>query len=318
MKIIFFGTPEFAVPPLEALLNSGHEIIAVVTQPDRQSGRGRRLRPGPVKIRAQKAGLRLLQPAKARDEHFIDELEALNPSAIVVAAYGQILPPEIIRLPRFGCINIHASLLPRYRGAAPVNWALINGEEKTGVTTMLMDEGMDTGPVLLQEEVMITPDDTAATLSAKLSRSGADLLLKTLHGLERGSIKPVPQSGSASYAPRLKKTDGMIPWSKPAVELCNFIRGMTPWPGAYGFLEGERVKILKAVPAASAADGSGGAGCAECRPGVICRVTTEEMHVCTGSSAVSILNIQPAGKSAMPVKTFLQGRRLREGMSFDV
>ncbi|NOZ69163.1 MAG: methionyl-tRNA formyltransferase [Deferribacteres bacterium] len=313
MKIVFFGTPEFAVPPLEALLNSGHEIIAVVTQPDRQSGRGRRIKPGPVKITAQKAGLRLLQPAKVREKHFIGELEALRPSAIVVVAYGQILPSEIIRLPRFGCINIHASLLPRYRGAAPVNWALINGEEKTGVTTMLMDEGMDTGPVLLQEEVMITPEDTAGTLSARLSQIGADLLLKTLEGLESGSIEPVQQSGDPSYAPRLKKTDGMIPWSKPARELCNFIRGMNPWPGAYGFLEGERVKILKAVPVVS---GPPEEPPANRRPGVICRVTTDEMHVCAGSGAVSILEIQPAGKSAMPVKTFLQGRKLREGMSF--
>ncbi len=311
MKIVFFGTPEFAVPPLEALLNSGHEIIAVVTQPDRRSGRGRRVTPGPVKVLAQQAGLRVLQPATVRERHFINELEALKPSAVVVAAYGQILPSGIIRLPRFGCINIHASLLPRYRGAAPVNWALINGEEKTGVTTMLMDEGMDTGPVLLREEVRITPEDTAGTLSAKLSRIGADLLLRTLHGLENGSIKPVQQSGDPSYAPRLKKTDGMIQWSKPARELCDFIRGMNPWPGAYGFLEGERVRILKAAPAEPAAD-------AGCRPGVICKVTTDEMHVCTGGGAVSILEIQPAGKSAMPVKTFLQGRKLREGMSFNV
>ncbi len=316
MKIVFFGTPDFAVPALEMLLNSEHEVLAVVTQPDRQSGRGRRMQPGPVKTAALRAGLRLLQPRKVKERQFINELEALRPSAIVVVAYGQILPSEIIRLPRFGCINIHASLLPKYRGAAPVNRVLINGEEKTGVTTMLMDEGMDTGPVLLQEEVKIAPEDTAGSLSAKLSETGAHLLLKTLQGLENRSIKPVEQAAGASYAPRLKKTDGMIPWSKPAKELCDFIRGMNPWPGAYGFLEGEGVKILRAAPAASAADSSGGSDINN-KPGVICKVTGDELHVRTGKGAISILEIQPSGKSAMPVKTFLQGRKLRVGMRFN-
>lgn len=307
MKIVFFGTPEFAVPALKILLNSEHEVLAVVTQPDRQSGRGRNIRPCPVKTEAQKAGLRILQPRRVREADFIRELKALAPSLIVVVAYGQILPPEILNFPEFGCVNIHASLLPEYRGAAPINWAIINGEKKTGITTMLMDEGMDTGPALLMKEVEIMPDDTAGSLSARLSETGADLLVPTLKGLEAGDLKPIPQTGEASYAPVLKKTDGFIDWSKPAWEICNFIRGMNPWPCAYGFIGRERFKILKA----ETADGEAGAGS-------INRVSKDELHVGAGAGKVSVLEIQPSGKAVMPVKAFLQGRRLKEGMRFDM
>jgi methionyl-tRNA formyltransferase len=306
MNLVYFGTPEFAVAPLKTLLNSGHEVLAVVTQPDRQSGRGRHMSACPVKIEAQKSGLKTLQPLKVRGTEFLDELRSLNPSVIVVAAYGQILPSEIIRLPGFGCINIHASLLPKYRGAAPINRAIINGEKKTGITTMLMDEGMDTGPILLQEEVEITPGDTAESLSRRLSIIGADLLIRTLKGLESGLIKPVPQAGEASYAPLLKKTDGLIDWSRSAEEISNFIRGMNPWPGAYGFLDGERFKILKVVPL----DESG-------ETGIVKRVSKDELAVGAGEGSVSILEIQPSGKPVMTIRAFLQGRKMREGMKFE-
>ena len=306
MEVVFFGTPEFAVLPLQVLLESGHEVIAIVTQPDRQSGRGRRMKSCPVKTLAQNAGLRILQPQKARDPDFINELKRLSPSVIVVVAYGQILPSEIIHLPKYGCLNIHASLLPEYRGAAPINQAIIDGRKKTGITTMLMDEGMDTGPVLLQEEMDIALDETAGSLSGRLSEVGAALILPTLQGLEDGSLKSEPQAGGPSYAPILRKSDGLIQWSKPAVALCDFIRGMNPWPGAYTFLGGERFKILKALPVEGDAEA-----------GLINRITREELIVGAGEGTISVLEIQPAGKPVMTAKAFLQGRRLREGMRFD-
>jgi methionyl-tRNA formyltransferase len=306
LKIIFFGTPEFAVPSLKALLNSKHEILAVVTQPDRRSGRGRHIKPSPVKNEAEKAGLLILQPQKIKEPDFIDKLKRLNPPVIVVVAYGQILPPEIIHLPEYGCVNVHASILPKYRGAAPINWAIINGETTTGITTILMDEGMDTGPVLLQEETEIKPDDTAGTLSQRLSEIGASLLIRTLEGLVHGSIKPVPQTGEATYAPILKKSDGVIQWSKSAQEISNFVRGMNPWPGAYCFMNNERFKIFKAIPFS----GNG-------KPGVIVKVTKDELLVGTGKGRLSIKEIQPSGKPVMPVKAFLQGRKLKEGMRFE-
>jgi methionyl-tRNA formyltransferase len=307
MNLVYFGTPEFAVTPLKTLLNSGYEVLAVVTQPDRQSGRGRHISACPVKIEAQKSGIETLQPLKVRNTEFLEKLRSINPSVIVVAAYGQILPPEIIHLPAFGCVNIHASLLPKYRGAAPVNWSIINGEKKTGITTMLMDEGMDTGPILLQEEVEITSDDTAGSLSGKLSKIGSDLLIHTLKALENRMIKPVPQTGEASYAPLLKKTDGLVNWSRSAGETSNFIRGMNPWPGAYGFLEGERIKILKVV----SLDESGEAG-------KIKRVSKDEMIAGAVKGSISILEIQPQGKPVMTIRSFLQGRKIREGMRFSL
>lgn len=307
MRVVYFGTPEFAVLPFMALLHAGHEVLAVVTQPDRQSGRGRQLKACPVKMEAHKAGLRILQPGRVREPEFIDTLRALNPEAVVVAAYGQILPGAIIHLPELGCINIHASILPAYRGAAPINWAIINGEKKTGITTMLMDEGMDTGPVLLMRETDISADDTAGSLSLRLSKIGAELLIPTLNGLESGEVKPVPQAGDVSYAPLLKKEDGLIDWSKSAEELCRFINGMNPWPGAFSVLENERVKIIKAIPL----DGRAEAG-------TIDRAGKDGLIAGTGTGRLSILEIQPSGKAVMPVRAYLQGRRLKEGMKFSM
>ncbi len=307
MNIVFFGTPEFAVPAFTSLLESSHEVLAVVTQPDRQSGRGRKIKSCPVKIEALRADKRVLQPQAVRDTAFVDELRNLKPDAIVVVAYGQILPPEIIYLPPKGCINIHASLLPKYRGAAPINWSLIQGDVSTGITIMQMDEGMDTGPILLQEEIEILPEDTAGSLSSRLSHRGGPLLIKALGGIERDKLKPRPQEGTATYAAIMKKGDGFIQWTRTADELNGFIRGMNPWPGAYGFIEQERYKILKAVP-------SGGTG----EPGVIAKMTKDEFLVGTGSGLLSVLEIQPAGKPVMPVHAFLQGSRLKEGMRFSL
>ena len=314
MKIVFFGTPEFAIPSLQRLINAGHEITAVVTQPDRQAGRGRQLRSCPVKREAEKNGIRVLQPQRVRDDHFIRELEVFSPSAIVVVAYGQILPSGILHLPRYGCINVHASLLPDYRGAAPVTWAIVNGEKKTGISIMFMDEGMDTGPVLLQKEMDILDDDTAGSLSLRLSEAGAHLLISALQGIEKGTLIPQPQAGKVSYAPPLKKVDALIEWSKTAKELFQFIRGMNPWPGAYTFLEGERIRILKGDPVVTEGehDKTGSAG----EPGMIDTVTRNELIVRTGSGKIAILELQPSGKPVMPVRSFLQGRTLRHGMRF--
>ncbi len=306
MNIVFFGTPEFAVLPLKKLLEAKHKVLAVVTQPDRQSGRGRHITSCPVKVVAQEAGLKILQPLKVKDPDFINQLITLNPEAIVVAAYGQILPPAIIHLPRYGCINIHSSLLPKYRGAAPINQALLDGETKTGITTMLMDEGMDTGPILLQEEMEIKEDDTAGSLSQRLSEAGSGLLMQTLNGLEDGSIQPLPQTGEATYAPILKKTDGLIDWTGSAEELCNFIRGLNPWPCAYTFLEDERIKILKASPCTNTGS-----------PGIINMVSKNELIVGAGAGSISVLDIQPAGKPVMTIRAFLQGRNIMKGMRFE-
>ena len=306
MRLVFFGTPEFAVAPLKALLASRHEIIAVVTQPDRQSGRGRKVHACPVKVAALHAGIRVLQPGKVREPEFINALRSFAPDAIVVVAYGQMLPSEIINLPEYGCINIHASLLPGYRGASPINKAIIDGKEKTGITTMLMDEGMDSGPVLLQEEIEIRPDDTAGSLSDRLSNVGSVLILKTLEGLEKGNITPVPQSGESSYAPIMKKTDGRIDWTKSASELSDFIRGMNPWPGAYTFLEGERIKIL----GVEILDETGEAGTVE-------RVSKDELIIGTGKGSLSVLEIQPPGKKAMAVRAYLQGKKMKKGMKLN-
>ncbi len=305
MRLVFFGTPDFAVAPLKSLLESQHEVIAVVTQPDRQSGRGRKVHACPVKEEALKAGISVLQPEKVKGPEFINEMRTLGPSVIIVVAYGQILPSEIINLPESGCINIHASLLPRYRGASPINRAIIDGENKTGITTMLMDEGMDTGPVLLQEEIEIRPDDTAGSLSDRLSHLGAHLIIKTLEELEQGNVKPVPQSLESSYAPMMKKTDGLIDWTKSASELSNFIRGMNPWPGAYTFLEGGRIKIL----GVKVLDEAGEAGTVE-------RVSKDELVIGAGKGSLAVLEIQPPGKKAMAVRSYLQGKKMSKGIRF--
>lgn len=305
MRIIFFGTPEFAIPSLNALLLSGEEIVAVVTQPDKKKGRGHIFTPPPVKEFAINKGIEVFQPTNIREDTFISKIFDLRPDLIVVAAYGKILPPDILKIPVYGCINVHASLLPKYRGAAPIQWAIINGEKKTGITIMMMDEGMDTGDILLQEEVEISEDDNAETLSKKLSELGASLLIKAIKKIEEGSIERLPQVGTPSYAPPLKKEDGLIDWSKPASEIFNFVRGMYPWPCAYCYLNKERIKIIKV----KVIEGMG-------TPGRIERVD-RDFIVGTGRGLISIIELQPEGKRIMAAKDFLRGRRLKEGTFFN-
>jgi methionyl-tRNA formyltransferase len=303
LPIIFFGTPEFAIPSLKALIEAGEEISLVVTQPDRIKGRGHKLTPPPVKIMALQHGIEVIQPLSLSDKGLVEKLSSLKPEFIIVVAYGRILPPSILNIPSSGCINLHASLLPKYRGAAPVQWAIIKGEESTGVTTMLMDEGLDSGPVFLQREVEINKDDNAESLSKRLSEIGASLLIETIRGIRKGVLKPRPQEGEPTYAPPLKKEDGNIDWNKEAIEISNLIRGTYPWPGAYCSIAGERVRIEKARPVSAS----------QSRPGIIEKVTKEELLVGTGHGLLSIIEIQPSGRSVMTVRAFLQGRRVIEG-----
>jgi methionyl-tRNA formyltransferase len=305
MRIIFFGTPSFAIPPLNALLHAGEEVVAVVTQPDKRKGRDRLLSPPPVKEVAVEKGIQVLQPVNFKDASFPDALNNLKPDLIVVVAYGKILPLRILSLPVHGCINIHASLLPKYRGAAPIQWAIIKGEKKTGITTMLMDEGLDTGDILLQKELEISPDDTADTLGKRLSETGASLLIKTIEHLKDGTFCPVPQTGTPSYAPPLKKEDGRINYRSAAEDIRNMVRGMYPWPCAYCYLNGERIKITRV----SVFDGSG-------LPGRI-EKAGDELIVGTGAGLLSIIELQPEGKRAMTSRDFLGGRRLAAGAFFD-
>ncbi len=300
--IIFFGTPEFAVPTLKALVSKKEKIVLVVTQPDKPKGRGKIIQPCEIKKIALEFGLNLAQPEKLRDESFIKKLKELNPEFGVVVAYGKILPKEILEIPKYGCINLHASLLPKYRGAAPVQWALIKGEKITGVTTMLIDEGVDTGPVLLQREVPIEDEDNAQTLAHKLSTVGAELIIETIEKMRKKEIKPEPQKGEPSYAPQLRKEDGKIKWNLSAREIFNLIRGTYPWPCAYSFLRNERLKIIKA----EVLEGVAPAG------SVV--KAKNELIVGTGNGLLRILLIQPEGKKVMTAKEFLSGRKINEGV----
>lgn len=238
------GTPEFAVPSLKFLIDSSHEVVGVVTQPDRPKGRNRKMAASPVKIIAQEAGIPIYHPEKINNIKMVNELRKLNPDVIIVVAYGQILSKDILSIPKNGCINVHASLLPKYRGAAPIQWAIIKGETETGITTMLMDEGMDTGDILVQTKVEISANDTAGTLHDKLAEVGAQTLKHTLELMGLKKLKRIPQDHSlASYAPMLRKEDGLINWDKNVMDINNLIRGTNPWPGAYTFIRGMQLKI---------------------------------------------------------------------------
>lgn len=305
LKIIFMGTPAFAVPSLDALAAAGHRVLAAVTQPDRPVGRGRKLTPSPVKRTALRLGIALHQPEKIKTEAFTRDMAALEPDVLVVVAFGRILPRSLLDLPRLGAVNIHGSLLPRYRGPAPIQWAVINGEAFTGVTAMLMDEGLDTGPTLCSRQVPIRSDDTSATLHDRLSVAGAGLLIEALEGLATGSLTPVPQDDrQATYAPMLSKNDGRIRWEKPARELECFIRGMTPWPGAYTFHEDRRLKIFRAQPLPQETAET---------PGRVLPGFTDELRVATGDGVLSILEIQGESGKRLSIRDFLRGCGLPPG-----
>ena len=305
MRIVFMGTPEFAVPSLEALLKSDDRVVGIVTQPDRPKGRGQRLSPSPVKIIAQREQLPLLQPTKMKDPVFMAELSGWKPDVIAVAAFGRILPPAILSLPPRGCINVHGSLLPKYRGAGPIQWAIMNGETETGITTMLMDEGMDTGAMLLQAAETISPDDTAGSLSSRLADVGGRLLVETLAQLKAGTLTPCPQDPSqATLAPLLKKEDGVINWTMSAVSIANRIRGLTPWPGAYTFLKTDRWTIYRATATEETTT---------LPPGQITSLTKDAIHVATGQGMLAIRELQPANGRRMPATQYLAGHPLQIG-----
>jgi len=299
------GTPEFAVPSLEALLKSDDEVVGIVTQPDRPKGRGQVLTPSPIKQIAQREHLPILQPTKMKDPDFLAALASWRPDLIAVAAFGRILPPVILTLPPKGCINVHGSLLPKYRGAGPIQWAIINGETETGITTMLMDEGMDTGATLLQEKICITPDDTAGSLSPRLAELGGRLLVETIAKLKAGTLIPRPQDHTqATMAPLLKKEDGAIDWALSATAIANRIRGLTPWPGAYTFLNGNRWVLGLAVALTKTAAAT---------PGQIVAVTKDAIHVATGNRVLAIQELQPANSRRMTVAQYLAGHLVQIG-----
>jgi methionyl-tRNA formyltransferase len=305
MRIVFMGTPAFAVPSLEALLKSDDQVVGVVTQPDRPKGRGQELATSPIKEVCLREGIPVLQPAKMKDPVFLDALRAWQPDLIAVAAFGRILPPAILTMPPRGCINVHGSLLPKFRGAGPIQWAVITGEAETGITTMLMDEGMDTGAMLLQERTLILPDDTAGSLSVRLADVGGRLLVETIKQLKAGTIVPMPQDhAQATLAPLLKKEDGLIDWTHSAVDIERRVRGMSPWPGAFTFAGEERWTIWRAmviepVPGAS--------------PGHIIAVTREGIAVAAGQGAILITELQPANSRRMAIKDYLAGHRVSPG-----
>ena len=308
MRVVFMGTPDFAVGTLKALLEAGHEVAAVVTQPDKPKGRGKELLMTPVKAEAVKHDIPVFQPERVRkNEEFLEELKKLAPDVIVVVAFGQLLPVSILTLPKYGCVNVHASLLPMYRGAAPLQWVIINGEKVSGVTTMQMDKGLDTGDMLLKEEVAIEPKETYETYHDKLSVVGAQLLIKTLDGLEAGTITPVKQEGDTCYASMIDKSLGNLDFTRPAVELERLMRGLDPAPAAYSFLDGKLLKLF----GADVVDTDKEYSAQEC--GIITNITKNTFDITTGAGVLRVNEVQLEGKKRMDAASFLRGCRLTEG-----
>ncbi|MBK5897852.1 methionyl-tRNA formyltransferase [Catonella massiliensis] len=308
MKIIFMGTPDFAAASLEALIASRHEIQAVVTQPDKPKGRKGELTPSPVKVIAKREGIKVYQPLKVRDEEFVKTLRAYNPDVMVVVAFGQIIPLSILKMPKFGCVNIHGSLLPKYRGAAPIQWAVLDGEKETGITTILMDEGIDTGDILLKKTIKIDTDETSGSLFDKLMALGAETILETLDELEKGSLTPTKQGESpTAYAKMLTKAMGLIDFTRPAKELDCFVRGMNPWPSAYTLLSGKTLKLWKV----RAVEGSGKAGS-------VIDIDKESFTIACGEGAIEVLEVQLEGKKRMSAGDFLKGSTLNIGQELGV
>lgn len=311
MRIVFMGTPAFAVPTLDMLIAEQYEVVGVVTQPDRPKGRKQVLTPSPVKEAALLHQLPVLQPHRLRRPEAIAELDAMRPDLIITAAYGQILPLPILELPKLGCINVHGSLLPKYRGGAPIQRALMNGEKVTGVTIMYMAEGLDTGDMISKAEVPITDEDTAGTLFERLSAVGADLLKRTLPDLIAGNVQPIPQDeDEATYAPNLTREDERIRWDRPALALFNQIRGLHPWSGAFTTWNGEVFKIWQAQKPKLAKFG-GGQGAA---PGTVLRLSDAGIEVAAGQGTLTLTHVQPAGKTKMAAADFIRGGQMKAGM----
>jgi methionyl-tRNA formyltransferase len=304
-RILFMGTPAFAVPALECLVRGGYPVIGVVTQPDRPQGRGRTMASSPVKVRAEGLGLTVLQPEKVRTPDFLETFRKLAPDLVIVAAFGQILPGEIISGPREGCINIHPSLLPKYRGAAPINWALIRGEEKTGVTIMRMDEGVDSGDILLQEETPIGEEETFGTLHDRLANMGAGLLLKAIAQVEAGTLRPRPQDHRlVTQAPRLGSEDGRVRWDADARAIVARIRGLSPTPSAHTLLGGKKLKIFMAMAETAAVPEA---------PGTVVGETAAGLRVAAGNGYVLLRELQLEGKKRLAAHVFLRGVRIVPG-----
>ncbi|HIP39783.1 MAG TPA: methionyl-tRNA formyltransferase [Desulfocapsa sulfexigens] len=307
-RIIFMGTPDFSVPALQGLIDGPDQVVAVITQPDRPKGRGKKLTPPPVKVLAQSASIPVLQPTKIKTTEFADELRSFNPDLIIVAAYGRILPATILDLPPLGCINIHGSLLPRHRGAAPIQWAILAGDKEAGVTIMQMDVGMDTGAMLLPASVPIEKDETAGSLFTKLSNLGGTTLLTALDLLRQDKLPAIEQDHSlATKAPPLKKEDGSIDWSKSAWEIHCQIRGLDPWPTAYSFLDEKRFRFFSPELSDKTFDQEPGSVISADRSGLI---------LATGDGALLVREIQPEGKKRMSVKAYLCGQSLESGSQF--
>lgn len=309
MNIIFMGTPDFSVPSLEKLIEN-FDVSLVVTNPDRKRGRGKKLSFSPVKEAALKHGIEVYQPEKLRkNEECINKIKELKPDAIVIVAFGQIITQSIIDIPKYGCINLHASLLPKYRGAAPINWAIINGEKKTGSTTMLINAGIDTGDMLLQKETEISDDMTFGELYDKLKNEGADLLVETIKGLEENRIKPLKQDDSLSnYAPMIDKSTGKIDWSKSAHEINNLIRGLNPKPGAYASYKDTAFKIFKAKVIDEEHD---------YKPGYVIEADKDGIKIAAGKGILDILVLQLPGKNKMEVKEFIKGHKIDQNVILD-
>ncbi len=307
MRLVFLGTPEFAVPTLPAVVAAGHQVVEVVTQPDRPAGRGQQLVASPVKQAALALGIPVFQPERVKHPDVVAHLAALAPTAMVIVGYGQIIPQNVIDIPPLGIINVHASLLPRYRGAAPIQWAVAHGETITGVTTMRIDAGLDTGEILLQRETAIGEEETALELTPRLGAMGATLLVETLAGLEAGTLVPRPQDSSrATYAPLLKKEDGRIDWSRPAREIHNRVRGLLPWPGCYTGFRGQLLHVWKVRA------GEGGAAA----PGSLRTAKGRVWVHCGEGTSVELLEVQLEGRKRMAAGAFLSGQRLSHNEVF--
>ena len=306
MRVIFMGTPDFAVPSLEALLTK-HEVVLVVTQPDKPKGRGKKMVPTPVKACALEHGIPVLQPEKVKEPEFVEQLRSYEPDLIAVTAFGQILSEPILEMPKYGCINVHGSLLPKYRGAAPMQWSIIDGEKVTGITTMYMAKGLDSGDMLLKAEVEITDEDTFATIHDKMAVTGANLLLDTLDQLEAGTLERIPQDhDAATYAPMITKETGHIDWSKNRQDIINLIRGLNPVPAAYTIYEEEVLKIFGAVVSDVQADGAAN--------GEIVAVVKKGFVVKYGDGCLLITEVQARGGKRMMTDAYLRGHAVKEGI----
>lgn len=312
------GTPDFSVPVLTAMKEAGHDMLAAVTQPDKPKGRGKEMQMTPVKAKALELGIPVLQPKRVRDPEFVEQLRELKPDVMVVVAFGQILTKEVLEVPKYGCINVHASLLPMYRGAAPIQYVILNGEKETGVTTMFMDEGLDTGDMLLKTVVPITADETGGTLHDKLSAAGAELLIRTLEQMEAGTLRRIPQTGETCYVGTLKKSMGEMDWSRPAEELERQVRGLNPWPSAYTFLNGKTLKIWKAevrhTEAVSSQEAEEPEALADRKScGSVIVISRDSIQVQTGDGILAIRELQLEGKKRMTADAFLRGYPVEAG-----